>query len=269
MSLEDFKMVLDDLRENSIFFVHLSGGEPFLHPEFVKMVDYACSRIGDVSILTNGTAVSEEHLEFFRDITKKTPIKMQVSIDSIHSEINRRTRKVSTEGILKNIRRLSDAGVLLAAGMVVTNQNIDTLVESILVLREQIKYFHIMCIQDTEHDPRLEEMLKPEGHELSALWDELDRIQELHDLDISKPSDFMLSNYKGCAYGAPCAAAFTYLVIDPDLNLRPCDKLNSVILGNMRGSSLRAIWNSATAERFLDNETPLCMSRRVREVSRA
>ena len=259
---DDFKKVIDDLFENSIFFVHISGGEPFIHPEFNKIVEYTCSKIKDVSILTNGTIVRDVHIEYLKKITKRTPIKIQVSLDSVNSEINKRTRKVNSEVILDNIKRLSSTGVLLAAGMVVTIHNINTIVESILELSDYIHYFHIMCIQDTEFDPSLEEKLQPDSKLLAGLWKELGRIQGQYDLDISKPPDFMLSNYKGCAYGAPCAAAFTYLVIDPDLSVRPCDKLNSVILGNMHNNSIKAIWNGKTASRFLENEMPLCMSRR-------
>jgi MoaA/NifB/PqqE/SkfB family radical SAM enzyme len=262
MTPTNFRKVLDDLCENSIFFVHLSGGEPFLHPQFLEIVDYSCQKLDDVSILTNGTIIKKEHIDYFRSVTKTRVIKIQISIDSIFPEVNRKTRKIDPRIILENIEQLANSGVLLAAGMVVTRHNIDTLLESIRLLSKSIRYFHIMCIQDTEYDPTLERTLQPDGRRLSQLWDDLRRLQELYAIDISQPRDFMRSNYKGCAYGAPCAGAFTYAVIDPNLNVRPCDKLNSIILGNLGVKPLREVWNDEAAKRFLDNESPLCMSKR-------
>lgn len=124
-----------------------------------------------------------------------------------------------------------------------------------------------MCIQDTEYNPKLESELKPDGKSLGVLWNQLKEREEEYDLFISKPSDFEASNYKGCAYGAPCAAAFTYAVIDPDLNVRPCDKLNSYILGNMNEHTIKEIWDNEKTNILMDNTNPLCMSKRKSRLS--
>lgn len=68
----------------------------------------------------------------------------------------------------------------------------------------------------------------------SALRDELG-------LHIDTPCDD--APERGCAYGAPCMAAFSQLAIDPDLQVRPCDRLVDVFVGDLHRESLAGIWN--------------------------
>ena len=52
-----------ELKNNKVQVIELTGGEPFLHPEFLKIIDYCAKNFLITSVITNGTHLPEE---FFR-----------------------------------------------------------------------------------------------------------------------------------------------------------------------------------------------------------
>jgi MoaA/NifB/PqqE/SkfB family radical SAM enzyme len=91
-----------------------------------------------------------------------------------------------------------------------------------------------------------------------ALWAELRRLREAHGLYFEMPSDEV--GDPGCAQGAPCMAAFSHLVVDPDLRVRPCDRLVGEVMGDLRRETLAEIWSSAAALGVVSRALPLCES---------
>lgn len=78
ISFDDFKRVIDYfINEGGIEELSLSGGEPFLHPDLLKMVEYVKSFGVRTVIFTSGIkrpfSLSEEKIEFYR---KKMNIKL-------------------------------------------------------------------------------------------------------------------------------------------------------------------------------------------------
>lgn len=95
MSLDKIKMILDFASQNSNkeFNLVISGGEPFMHPNFLEIMkiikDY---NFNEIVITTNGSLVNEMKLKFLDDLNFKN-LTIQISIDSIYSEkhdLNRR-----------------------------------------------------------------------------------------------------------------------------------------------------------------------------------
>ena len=87
-------------------------------------------------------------------------------------------------------------------------------------------------------------------HQLSLLKDELDLNLEIPCSEAYLP--------EGCAYGAPCMAGFSHLVIDPDQTVRPCDRLTNKRVGDISNSSIKSIWNSAAIYEIIDSPIPYC-----------
>ena len=56
MAYEDFKAIIDKCVANKVFQVTIGGGEPFMHPEISKFVDYASQRI-NICTTSNGDAI--------------------------------------------------------------------------------------------------------------------------------------------------------------------------------------------------------------------
>lgn len=258
MSPASFRRVVDDLAAHRVFYTHLSGGEPFLHPGFAEFAAYAYDQIAEVSILTNGTCLSARQARALRRIGSRHTVRVQVSLDSLDPEANRRARGCDPGLVVHTIDRLIAADALVSVAMVVTRFNAESLVATIAALADRVRLFHVMCVQPTEADPDAPFALRPDRERLGSLWADLAELAAHHGLELSLPPTFAKASYSGCARGGPCAGVFTYLVIDPDLTVRPCDMLASHYLGSLENADIEAVWNGDAARRFLAHPAPVC-----------
>ncbi len=101
--------VLRQLMEGEVPYLSFSGGEPMLHPRFFDMVDYVCSRGGQLKIETNGHYLTEENCRRLADLGVKA---VQVSMDGASREtFNKMRVRGDFDVALAGIRRLQAAGV--------------------------------------------------------------------------------------------------------------------------------------------------------------
>lgn len=86
MSLPDWKRVVDELADHGIQSVLLRGGEPFLFPDIIELLEYLRQKGISVSIDTNGTMLKD----FAADIVRIGGIHLTISVDgpeAIHDQI--------------------------------------------------------------------------------------------------------------------------------------------------------------------------------------
>lgn len=67
MSFDEWKYFFDSVYEMGCFNITFTGGECTIHPEFIKMYSYAYDKGFDIAIMTNGTNVSEELLNVWKN----------------------------------------------------------------------------------------------------------------------------------------------------------------------------------------------------------
>jgi len=257
MPRAEFERVIDELSARGVFLVTLSGGEPFLHPEFPELFRYAHKRFAHVMTLTNGTALRSCHLDAIHEVlNEKGAVTIQVSLDAIDVRMNALTRAPSRR-TLRTIRQLTSIGCHVIVAIVVTRHNIAAVRPTIEALAEHTRWFHLMAVQDIRSKMGIERELESELAMRSALWSELRALAAARDLAINLPADECAS---GCATGAPCMAGFSTFVIDPDLKVRPCDRVTDVVIGNLREATIPDIWNGEAALGVIRRDEPICRS---------
>jgi MoaA/NifB/PqqE/SkfB family radical SAM enzyme len=253
----DFERIIDELAELGVFLVTLSGGEPFLHPNFGDMFLYAHKRFAHVMTLTNGTALRPCHLDPIQQVlNEKGAVTIQVSLDSNDAHVNALTRAPS-QRTLRTIKQLTSMGCHVIVAIVVTRHNVATVVPTVESLSAHTRWFHLMTVQDIRSKPGVERELEAERTVRASLWTELGALATARDLAINYPTQ---DCERGCATGAPCMAGFSSLIIDPDLNVRPCDRLTDIVLGNLNHAKVSEVWNSARMLAFTQRPEPLCRS---------
>ncbi len=97
MGLEDWKRLVDELAAHKIGWVLLRGGEPFLYPGIIELLEYIHSRGIFISIDTNGT-VLKSHAA---DIVRIGDMHLTISVDG-PEEIHEQVRGV--EGCFRRLR---------------------------------------------------------------------------------------------------------------------------------------------------------------------
>src|SRR6185436_2615261 len=60
LSMEEIRPLLDDLRRSGTLFLSLTGGEAMVHPRFWEIADEAAARGFAVTVLSNGTLLTEQ-----------------------------------------------------------------------------------------------------------------------------------------------------------------------------------------------------------------
>lgn len=259
MTARDFQRVADELSDLGVFFINVSGGEPFLHPDIGAILRHAHRTFEHVVTLTNGTALRPAHLRVIQEIAeRKGGFPVQVSLDSAETSANEMTRG-RTARALANIDALVALGANVVIAMVITRHNVATLEDSILALSRRTRFFHLMPVQPVRARQGRDRNLAIAPSAWPGLWRRLVRLRETHGLHFETPMDDR--GVVGCATGAPCMAAFSHLVIDPDLSVRPCDRLVGEVIGNLRTSSVAQAWRSPAALSVVRRATPLCVER--------
>jgi MoaA/NifB/PqqE/SkfB family radical SAM enzyme len=256
MSWQAFQRVIDELSDLKVFFVNLSGGEPFTHPEIERLLEYAHEHIKHVVVLSNGTILKPSHARTIESIVRtKGSFPIQVSLDAVQSDVNLATRSKS-EKTLRNLGVLNALGANIVIAMVINRYNAAYAISSIIELSRYTRYFHIMSVQSVKFLNGSDEQYKLSEEELLQIWDQIHAIRSTHGLHIDTPVD----EYKeyGCATGAPCMAAFSHLVIDPSLKVRPCDRLVTTVIGDMKETSLAEIWRGPGVRPILESSVPYC-----------
>ena len=101
--------VLGQIMDHEIPYLSFSGGEPMVHPLFFKMVEYVCSRDGQLKIETNGHYLTPENCERMKKAGVKS---VQVSLDGATSAtFNRMRVRGNFDRATDGVRNLRAAGV--------------------------------------------------------------------------------------------------------------------------------------------------------------
>jgi MoaA/NifB/PqqE/SkfB family radical SAM enzyme len=256
MLLEDFEAVIQELKSQQVFFINISGGEPFCHPLIGEFLDIAYSAFKHVMVLSNGTILTEAHKHAIRKVLRAGgAYTTQISLDAIDVFTNEKTRG-QTNLVLKNIEHLSKLGADVIIATVVNRYNMGSIENMITYLEPYTRHFHLMTVQDVRSVDGVEERLKISHNDENQLWENMRKLAKKRNLYINTPLNY--EGEFGCASGAPCMAAFTHLVIDPDLKVRPCDRLTDVYIGDFKTQSIQDIWHGDQVKPILQGRVPFC-----------
>ncbi|MCK4234634.1 radical SAM protein [candidate division WOR-3 bacterium] len=124
---------LDISKEKGLTAVELTGGEPLVHPDFFKILDYCVNNLRHVGILTNGTFLMKRKQLLKNYARFKKSIFFSVSLygpkPKIHEQIT--GVKGSFKKVLEGIKVLLDLGFFVRVSMTLTSENVDYLEETL------------------------------------------------------------------------------------------------------------------------------------------
>ena len=133
----------------------ISGGEPFLYPNFDEIIEYACTRFRSVYINTNGTQCNSK-ISFLTRFADK--ITVQVSIDGdVYSHNSMRGNGVYEEA-MRNISLMKENNIRIVVSSSVNKENNKSLKNIIPELElNRVDLWKISPIQaftKAEYEPR-------------------------------------------------------------------------------------------------------------------
>jgi len=123
VGLVRFRELVDEALDEGFREVYVTGGEPFLEPDLVEMINYASDRL-DTVVLTNAMLYRGARLDQLRRLAGKHQLVLQTSIDGAHPATHDANRgEGSWARAMAGIATAKELGLPVRVGMTETEAN--------------------------------------------------------------------------------------------------------------------------------------------------
>ena len=234
LTLQQYHTLFDQMVEAGTFYVILTGGEPFIRPDFMEIVVAARKRRLSVTIFTNATLVTEQQITELRTL----------SIDEVHVSIYSANPSLhdSITGVPGSFAK-STATIrkMLAAGITVRIKCplMNIAVNGIQGINDLAKGFGVNIQYSTVITARNDG--DQHTHQCRLTPEQLQRVLVDHDVIAQGTEPIYFQENLDCI---PCDTVFNGGAIDPDGNVYVCNQLR-IIGGNILAQPLREIWKES------------------------
>jgi len=223
--------------------VRLTGGEPLLHPNFWEILDLVTGYEARVTVFTNGRW--DDPRAVVRRLRDRRALSgLLISLHGADAVSHEAFTRVpgSFDETISNVRLAVEAGIAVALSTVITRHSWDQL-DRVVALGRSLGAQHVALnryigapLPEIEPTPT---QLRAAVRHAQALIEAGEPVK----YGIGVPQCFLSNDSEGCLAGV------AYAAIDPWGRLRPCAHSPTVI-GSLRETSLRALWQGATMERW-------------------
>ncbi len=248
MSHEVYAKILRDLVGHGVKKIHFSGGEIFLHPEVLRILETTCAGGVQVNFTSNGTLITKE---IARAVTGMGVHSISLSLDSSKPALHDRLRGrkgafKSTVRALEHLARYRKKNPKLRVNTVVTRENCEDLddMHAFLEAMNPDIIWKLIPVDSQNRKLRLTESQVARLADRSRGWGLLENRHVFNRFDSNK--NISRGNYAGKYYKHyPCFMPWMHLFIDPCGFAYPCcmtrGKISSI--GNVITEPLSELLN--------------------------
>lgn len=235
LTTEEIFSLLDTLSSMGATRILLTGGEPLMHPDLFRIVEHARREPMSVDIFTNGTLVTEEHVEKFRNLGVNGFL---TSIDSNSEQVHDTFR--GQEGALKKtlnaVRLLREAGFPVSVNLSIVQLNKDHFIDILGFFRE-------LDITDYKIAPIKFSGRGVEGVAISPEEFYSILLEQFHYYEREFPGHKIPKTFFKPEGG--CGIAQDNLLIKADGTVLPCHGcIREMGVGNIRNTDLTKLWET-------------------------
>lgn len=228
--------------------VSFSGGNPFLHPDFLSLYQAATDRNLMTAVL--GNPVCEEQLDALLAIAR--PVFFQVSLEGLQPHNDYIRGPGNFAAVLDFLALLKQKQIYSMVMLTLTSGNLDQVLPLAELLRERTDLFTYNRLAPVGEGAALQ---TPGAEEYRTFTLDYLRAREHNPVLALKDSLLNISlaqagklPFGGCT-GFGCGAAFNFVSLLPDGEVHACRKFSSPI-GSINRQTLAEIYDSAEAERY-------------------
>jgi len=280
LKLSDWKRLIDEISEHNIRFILIRGGEPFLFPGIMELIEYANSHGIFLSIDTNGTVLEK----FVDDLVKLENLHITFSVDGpehIHDEvrgINGSYKKIKENiSLINELEKKNNKKISKSICFTISKYSYKGLGEMPAVAREMgitsiniVPYYYF----STETGEKYESELKENFDSNVYSWKGFQQENSDIDFDIFKNEykkyistldgienfpfmPFELDEYNewfdnsnSIVGSEKCMNVESLIDIQPNGDANFCIDFPDYSIGNIKDMSIAEIWNGEKAEKF-------------------
>ena len=236
LTLAEASDLLDQLAGQGTMSLLLSGGDPFVRPNFLQIVEMARKRWFEVRIITNGLRIDDNIAESLEKLgVRQVSMSLYSADPREHDALT--LKPGSFEAVMRAAKALKRAGLPICFKTVVTRKNTRRFKQLAEIVEEFDASWEVTPLVFPAHDGSsapLELALDDEARKAFFAWD-FERLGW-------KPEWPLPLDPKA----AVCSAGRSSLYVAPDGAVFPCINWN-LRLGSIREAPLREIWNSPMA----------------------
>ncbi|MBI4708056.1 MAG: radical SAM protein [Candidatus Omnitrophica bacterium] len=252
---EIFK-VFDQLKENKIFRLSLFGGEPFSHPDILRILERLNEYPFSVSILTNATLIGPDVIPVLKKM--KFLSKIQVSLDGSCAKIHDWQRgEGSFQKTFVALELLKEHGLPFSLKAIINDCNYRD-IENLVLFAMQMGLKNVdfgdavECGSAFKYKGNLRLSGQIYRETFSAM---LGLMKKYPDFSFGGTFSQMLEMLQEFYEAGPekglrgklgvCGAGFNMLSIRSDGEVVPCSSFWTLKCGNVRDKSLKEIWEDS------------------------
>ncbi len=178
MAVAEVERHVDEAARLGAREVYFTGGEPFLHPQIIELLDYALERL-PATVLTNGTLITERVADRLAELAARArySLEIRVSLDDPDREANDRVRgRGAFDRALGAIARLHRRGlpaILTATDLGTSGSDLYDRLRGLLtaagVTRPRIKLLPLFPVGRTANGGTAPDASEIEGFDLGRL----------------------------------------------------------------------------------------------------
>jgi AdoMet-dependent heme synthase len=271
LSLKEILAIIDDLKENDVFFIDITGGEPLMHKDIFTILKYINKKNMSLSLATNATLVNDYVIENLKRIDLKV---VKVSLDGSNAAIHEMQRKGMSgcfDQTCAGIKRLKAENFPVTAVVTISKRNFLD-IENIIHLAIDLKVdaINLFPVVPGGRGAALENfILSPD--ELETVFKMLIRFEEvygtkikfIHESPLYNVSKIQEKKCDMCDEYSACMAGSVLLFIMENGSVVPCPFFTEPI-GNLNKMKLKDIWKQDSymkdiiKEDFLDEKCRKC-----------
>jgi radical SAM protein with 4Fe4S-binding SPASM domain len=252
LSAERWRVLLDKIAPHARK-LKVTGGEPTLHPEFYKIVTAIAERDMPFTLFTNARwRAPRKLLAFLQQVPQCVGLLISLHGTDAPSHEAFTGVQGSFEETMKNIRRATDAGFVVATSTVLTRHNVSrvkAMTEFALSLGADHAVFNRYLGAPLPEIEPSRAALRSAIKALEALLHQGIPVKYGNPV----PQCFVFNSSHGCVAGK------AYCTLDPWGNMRPCNH-SPTIVGNLFEQSLAALWHSETMDQWRSLPPTECQS---------
>ena len=245
---------LDELYKIGIRHVELSGGEPLLHPDISRILQFLGEKFNLVALLTNGILMNERILEIISQYKDKFVI--QICLDGpTPQDVDKTTgKKGAFKRITKAIQLVSNYSIRLRVGMVIdSSEKIKSIEETLLLAKNLGATWFVV-------NPAIN---IGRGKEINLTFSESEANRfssTLLELEEKYKGFFVLNRevLNELEKSHNCGAGHRTITIGPDKKVRPCPMFPEEfgILCDLKKTPIGEAFKSSFTEIFYSLKSP-------------
>ena len=228
--------------------VSFSGGNPFLHPDFLQLYQAAFDRNLNLAIL--GNPVSESQIDAILQIAE--PSFFQVSLEGLEKHNDQIRGKGSYQSVLEFLELLKKKKIYSMVMLTLTRGNLDQVLPLAEALRDRVDLFTYNRLARVGEGANLESPQPEEYQRFVIDYLEARRsnpIMAVKDSLINIELEQQQHNLFGGCTGFGCGAAFNFVSLLPDEQVHACRKFPSLI-GDLNRQTLHDVYHSPDAQEY-------------------